>query len=161
MDNEKWRPVVGYEGLYSVSNMGRVRSERLYKNPSGNIYRFLKPLNANGYMQCGLYKYNRRKKVYIHRIVLSAFSPVDNCDEWTVDHINGDKADNRLSNLRWVRRERNTQLAHENGMMNYDRGRSSGLLHNKRIPSKQPLYIRIAAAIAMIIAFVADRLMIR
>jgi hypothetical protein len=96
---EIWRPVVGYEELYEVSYDGDVYS--LYKGKD------LKPgLNKNGYMYVMLYKDGKRKNCSIHRLIAQAFIPnPENKKE--VDHINRNRTDNRVENLRWVCRSDN------------------------------------------------------
>ena len=103
--NEEWRDVPGYESLYQVSSLGRVKSmERKVWN--GKVYgahreRILKPIkNSDGYLQVVLFKGGIRKGIKIHRLVCDAFLPNPyNLQE--VNHINEDKEDNRLENLEW------------------------------------------------------------
>lgn len=88
---EVWNDVVGYKGLYRVSNFGRVRSLKF-----GNS-KILKPiLNARGYFQVTLCKDGIPKNINIHKLVQFAFF----LGEEYIDHINRDKTDNRLINLR-------------------------------------------------------------
>ena len=93
-EKEVWRPVVGYEELYEVSNLGRVRS---YYNKG----RILKPnLNHFGYLYVNLYKNKLCKHMYVHRLVAEAFLPnLDNLPQ--VNHLNECKTDNRVCNLEW------------------------------------------------------------
>lgn len=103
---EEWRPVVGYEGRYEVSNLGRVRSVEhviIHDGTYGGkrIVRshILKPNYSSGpYARVSLGFFSGRKRV--HRIVAEAFVPNPE-HKGCVDHINGDKHDNRASNLRW------------------------------------------------------------
>lgn len=97
-NQEEWREIEGYEGLYSVSDMGRVR-----KNISGRI---LKPRNLNGYQRVALYgkvgepKGCRPTDYFIHRLVADAF--IDNPENKPqINHINEDKSNNIVSNLEW------------------------------------------------------------
>lgn len=87
---------MGYEGLYEVSDLGRVRSLNYRK--TGKV-RLLNPLLASsGYHQVILFKDKKKKQLYIHRLVVTAFRgpiPVG----MVVNHINEIKTDNRLSNL--------------------------------------------------------------
>lgn len=99
MDKEVWCDVKGFEGKYQVSNCGRIKS--LNYNHTGKA-KILRPVKTrNGYMQIGLVKNGERKWYKVHRLVLSAFSPVADMDELQVNHINEIKADNRLENLEW------------------------------------------------------------
>ena len=96
---EIWRAINNYEGLYEVSNLGRVKSLGNDKNRKEKI---LKPRNnGQGYLFVGLSKEGSRKLYTIHRLVLMAFSPVENSESLQVNHRNECKTDNRLENLEW------------------------------------------------------------
>ena len=103
MKNEEWRDVVGYEGLYQVSNQGRVKSlER--KNSHGRTVkeRILKGTpDKDGYLKIGLYGSTGKQKWFqVHRLVGEAF--IQNPDEKPqINHINEIKTDNRACNLEW------------------------------------------------------------
>ena len=104
--SERWLPVPGYEGLYSVSDRGRVRSEgRTVTFKDGRSRRWpesiLKPYKlASGHLIVGLYKNHKQEKRYVHRLVLEAF--VGEAPPGTeACHWNDDPADNRMENLRW------------------------------------------------------------
>lgn len=104
---EEWRPVPGWEGLYSVSDLGRVRSEdRVTSGRNGTprraYGRVLRPTREpHGYMTVGLSRpRTRRQKVYVHDLVLTAFrGPRPDGDQCC--HGDGTRDNNRLSNLRW------------------------------------------------------------
>ena len=113
---EEWRPVKGYEGLYEVSDLARVRSlDRVYtqKHSDGHIAQHLykgsirKPkIGCNGYMFVNLYKNNICQTKSIHRLVAEAFVPnPDNLQE--VNHKDENKANNLPSNLEWCDRSYN------------------------------------------------------
>ena len=92
---EIWKDIEGYEGLYQVSNFGRVRSLK-----NGKV-RILKPLtNKNGYLRVQLYKNNSLKTIFIHRLVAMAFIPNPN-NLPMVNHKDEDKTNNIVSNLEW------------------------------------------------------------
>lgn len=102
MTTERWLPVPEWEDRYEVSDLGRVRGLR-----SGV---FITPVKlAHGYRGMTLFKPGTRKREMIHRLVLTAFIPPPSGDVET-DHINADRADNRLVNLRWVTRQENLRL---------------------------------------------------
>jgi hypothetical protein len=105
-----WKPVVGYEDRYEVSDGGEVkslvRSGKLLK-PAKNFY---------GYKQVVLYKDGAPKSIFVHRLV--AFAHIENQLglPW-VNHKNGIKDDNRASNLEWCDRAENVRHAVKMGLM--------------------------------------------
>ena len=101
MTKEVWRDIEGYEGLYQVSNLGRVKS---FKGSSESI---LKGRNStSGYLQVDLCKQGVVSTKLIHRLVAQAFIPnPENKQE--VNHIDEDKTNNLHSNLEWSTRKEN------------------------------------------------------
>lgn len=102
---EKWKDVVGYEGSYQVSNLGRVKSVERYRDNHGKpqiIHEKIKNtrMKNSGYLITDLYKNNKQKTVMIHRVVASAFLPVEEGKE-TVNHKDGNKLNNNVENLEW------------------------------------------------------------
>ena len=108
MTEEVWRDVKGYEGLYQVSNMGRVKSLGR-KDRFGRVIkeRILEPAAThNGYLRVGLHVDGKRKMLRVHRLVCEAFHEnPDNKSE--VNHVNENKTDNRACNLEWSTRTEN------------------------------------------------------
>lgn len=101
---EIWKDVVGYEGLYQVSNYGRVKS--LNYNRTGQE-RIMSPRHTkNGYLELLLYKDGKRKQHQTHRLVAKAFIPNPDNKPY-LDHINTIRTDNRTDNLRWVTHKEN------------------------------------------------------
>ena len=109
MDNsiEIWRPCKNYEGLYEVSNLGRVRScDKQVWNGVGYYFKKseIKQLTyrKDGYVSVSLYKNNKGKQTRVHRLVAYAFiespKPLDYND---VNHIDCDRSNNRVENLEW------------------------------------------------------------
>ena len=96
---EIWKEIKGYEGLYEVSSEGRVKS-------TGKKKGIMRPGTSKGYLKVGLTKDGIRSMFRVHRLVAEAFIPnPDNKPE--VDHINGDRKDNRVENLRWMTHKEN------------------------------------------------------
>jgi len=90
--NERWRKVVGYEGLYEVSDCGNLRNEKTGKG--------LLKRNSKGYLVIDLHKEGERKSFRVHRLVAQAF--IKNPDNLSqVNHIDGRKMNNYRSNLEW------------------------------------------------------------
>lgn len=105
MDRELWRWVVGYEGLYLVSSHGKIMSvPHAYKD--GLI---MKPReSSNGYMFVSLFKDGSYKRMSIHRVVAQAFIPNPEHKE-QVNHLDGNKTNNNVSNLEWATCSENMQ----------------------------------------------------
>lgn len=124
MAHEVWRDVVGYEGLYEVSNLGNVRGvarTHLRYDKQGNAYEvhvparcLVKKDNSNGYYRVSLSRDNRVRQLFVHRLVAMAF--VENPDNLPViDHIDGDRHNNDASNLRWCTQGDNLHYSYQNG----------------------------------------------
>ena len=104
MEEEIWKPIKDYEGLYEVSNLGRVKSLNYRKTGKEKILKNMK--NNNGYLVVGLTKNGKRKNYLIHRLVAEAFIP-NTEGKPHIDHINTIKNDNSVENLRWVTNKEN------------------------------------------------------
>lgn len=112
LKGEEWKDVQGFEGLYKVSNKGRVKS--LSHNTIRGFAtcytdeRILNPQSNGNYYKVCLFKGNKRfeKQIYVHRLVATAFIPnPDNLPQ--IDHINGNKTLNIVENLRWCTQVQN------------------------------------------------------
>lgn len=99
MKHEIWKPVNGYEGLYEVSNSGKVRSLR-FRNIEGRAGILREITLPSGYKYVNLHKDGVAKHHYLHRLVATAFIPNPNGLP-EVNHRNENPGDNTLNNLEW------------------------------------------------------------
>src|SRR5699024_7078742 len=110
---ERWIDVKDYEGLYQVSNLGRVKgTERVVKNGKNSVMIkpevILKPINnGNGYHYVNLLKDGVQRKTFIHRIVALSFLP-NNKDYPVVNHKDENKLNNNVENLEWCTQSYNS-----------------------------------------------------
>ena len=106
---EIWKDIKGYEGIYQVSNLGRIKRVE--------TDRILKPLkHTKGYLNIGLYKNHTASKKLIHRLVAQAFIP-NSENKPEINHIDEDKANNRVNNLEWSTRKENNNYGTHNDRM--------------------------------------------
>ena len=105
---ENWKPIEGFEGLYEVSDLGRVRNARSYELKSQNIQ------TSGKYLQVSLWKNNKEKRCLVHRLVAKAFvSNQENKPQ--VNHLNKNDLCNLATNLEWVSCSDNHLHAYANG----------------------------------------------
>jgi predicted XRE-type DNA-binding protein len=115
---EVWIDIPGFEGLYKVSNLGNVKS---LDRPDSRGYRIkgkLKKLTKsnNGYTHVSLHKEGKPITKLVHRVVAEAF--MDNPEnKRVVNHLNGNKTDNRLINLEWATYGENVKHAYDNNLI--------------------------------------------
>ena len=106
LHNEEWRDVVGWEGLYQVSNLGRVKSlSRSIVYKDGREYKYPSKIIKNqkvstGYRSVTLYRVNGKKQYSVHRLVAETFIPNPN-KYLEVNHKDENKHNNCVSNLEW------------------------------------------------------------
>ena len=119
LENEEWRPIEGFDGRYYVSNYGRVKSFLTMGNcrKVGNEYaHLLKPKMSNrGYLRVSLRANGETRDFSVHRLVAAAFLGLT--DGMVVNHIDGCKTNNHVTNLEVVTRSENTRHAIRTGLM--------------------------------------------
>lgn len=114
LPGEEWRDVVGYEGLYKVSNLGRVKSlERIVNNNGGKRVIGTKIMcqqsNGKGYLYTQLNKSNQTIKKYVHRLVCESF--IGRVGDLEINHIDKCKSNNNVDNLEICTRRYNYEYS--------------------------------------------------
>lgn len=140
---ENWKPIKGYEGLYEISDWGRVKSLARVGNKQRTTDIIMK-LNKgkNGYLLVGLCRNGRVATKSVHRLVAETFVP-NTERKGFVNHIDADKTNNRACNLEWVTRQENERHAWEMGLKERIRETSKRNLEkarkclDKKIPVEQ------------------------
>lgn len=146
--DEQWRSVVGFEGIYEVSNLGRVKSLDRHvavghegkgrRLVSGKMLKLQR--NTTGYNVLDLYLASQgefRKPVKVYRLVAEAFIGIAPSSKHVVNHINGIKTDDRPENLEWITQSENMAHAGELGLM-----RHGEQCHLSKLTDAQVLEIR-------------------
>lgn len=116
-----WKDVVGFEGLYEVSDTGQVRSlDRIARSGRFCKGKILSQKSIRGYMNVTLCVDNKLTTRQVHRLVMMAFSYNPEYKKLQVNHINGVKDDNRLENLEWCTSSENLKHAYQLGLERQD-----------------------------------------
>jgi len=140
---EIWKPIRGYEGLYQVSNFGRVKSlERIIHTNTKTYFQatrkrkiiipvkaysqtrykkekiLTKNIDEDGYVRVGLFKNSKLKTFRVGRLVALHFI-ANPFNKTQVNHVDGNKKNNYYENLEWTTPKENTRHAHRIGLVNY------------------------------------------
>lgn len=111
---EIFKDIKGFEGYYQISNLGKVKSfhskNKIIKNT----------INNQGYCYVRLFLKNKKTKLLVHRLIAIAF--IENpSNKKFINHIDGNKLNNDISNLEWCTHKENMQHAHSNNLINYNK----------------------------------------
>ena len=109
MEQEIWKDIKNYEGNYQVSNLGRVKNIKL------NRFLALTSKNEKGYIKVVLTKNGKSKTFAVHRLVARTFLDYD-YNSLQVNHIDGNKENNKLSNLELLTHKENIRHAYSTGL---------------------------------------------
>jgi HNH endonuclease/NUMOD4 motif len=137
MIREEWRPVVGYEGRYEVSNRGHVR--RIAPDSMGrtmSLGRVLTQAKTAGYMRVGLCVEGRQRSYLVHRLVAAAFIGPCPLGQET-NHLDGIKDNNKLENLEYVTKSENIRHARSLGLLSI-----GSMRHNTKLTERDVVVMR-------------------
>jgi len=133
----EWRPIVGYESLYEISNTGYVkRLAGTFKCKKDRI--LILHYDGHGYYRVILCKNGNKKNAWIHQLVARAF--IGERTAAHINHKNGQKTDNRPENLEYVTASQNYQHAIDNGLRTYKYGES---FHSSKLTDDGVRQIRV------------------
>lgn len=132
---EHWKPIplVGFEHIYSVSSLGRIRRDK--EGYSARVNHIMTPcLDTSGYLHVQLSYNNYKKHGRIARLVATAFLGDPPTENHQVNHIDGEKTNNRIENLEWTTRLENMQHASKLNLCPYGEQHPDAKLKNSDIP---------------------------
>lgn len=125
---EEWKDIEGFEGMYQVSNLGRVKSLARFKRKTDRLVKG-NP-NKQLYLQVQLYKDRKRYVYLVHRLVMQAFEPIDNPTEMAVNHKDFNVQNNTLGNLEWCTTAENNQHYWDNADLTQRAYTPQGEIHH-------------------------------
>jgi NAD(P)H-dependent FMN reductase len=123
---EVWKSIKGYEGIYEISNLGRIKalSRWIDRKPCPFMKKeviYMGSVGSRGYLKTTLCLNNKARTFNVHRLVAEAFLPNPE-NKKQVNHKNGKKEDARLDNLEWATSEENMKHALDSGLINVQKG---------------------------------------
>ena len=124
---EVWRDIKGFEGLYQVSNSGKVKSLNFHRE--NRECELKSKVTKDGYYETALSKNGKYKYIRTHRLVAMAFCENPN-NKNEVNHIDGNKLNNRADNLEWVTSSENQKHAYKLGLQKVSGG---AILNRKKV----------------------------
>lgn len=121
MEQEIWKPISEFEDLYEVSNYGNVRAKDRYVNTATGIRHYksrmlIQEKTRDGHYRVALCNAGYKKRILVHRLVASAFIPNPN-NYPVINHIDGNPANNYVSNLEWTTIQENVLHAYKLGLL--------------------------------------------
>lgn len=140
---EIWKDIKGYEGLYQISNFGRVKSLERYQQNHSKLQKIEEKIKTihiknNGYQFVQLYKDNIMKNLHVHRLVAQAFIP--NLENKTqINHIDGNKLNNSVNNLEWVTSNENNKHKWDTGLQKPSEKQGKITKENNRRYKSKPI----------------------
>ena len=127
-NKESWKDIEGYEGLYQISNLGKVRSLNRIVQGTNDYFQKgieLKPIDNGKYLFVTLRKNGNKKIFYIHRLVAEYF--VDNPNNYNeVNHIDENKHNNSYNNLEWCTHKYNANYGTRNERIAKNKQKAGG-----------------------------------
>lgn len=146
LEDEIWADISGYDGRYKVSNFGRVKSMEYHNTKGVRREGILKPaVDGSGYFRCALSKENILITYKVHRLVAQTFIPNPN-NYPQVNHLNGNKQDNRVCNLEWTDNSGNILHAYRTGLLPHHDGHFTPVIVENIITKEQIRFKRIKDA---------------
>jgi hypothetical protein len=142
----EWKDINNFDGSYQVNNLGQVKSVSRLRNGNA-IYQLqdtiFKPSICRGYYEVKLTKNKRKIHKLVHRLVAEAFIPNPDNKPF-INHMNGNKTDNRVENLEWCTAQENMNHAINTGLINKNgENHFAAKLTNKQAEEIRSLYGKI------------------
>lgn len=158
---EIWKDVVGYEGIYQVSNIGGLRSvERIIRKRGGSTgllrSKILSPSTSNGYFTKMVRQNGIRKLLIVHRAVAMAFIPNPE-NKPQVNHMDLNRKNNNVSNLEWVTCAENLIHSRSVRPWNWERGQPNKRWRQAKLSIAQVRQIRKAKLKGVKTGFLAEK----